>query len=319
MPWASIDDGLHANEKFASISLAATGAWTLCLSWTSNQLKDGFVPTGIVRRFCGSEFDRIVGELVDAGLWAPEDGGFRFHDYLEYNLSAEQVHAKRADISEKRSAAGRAGNAKRWGSQDDRNEIANASQTDRPIPLPIGRGSSLPAREADAHAEETPPSPPPTEAPRSMAPPLPPATDSQQRRLRDLYRAFRAERFPGLVPDEWTEGELRHALPSLHELARAGATTAQVHRATAAAMRRWGDPASEGDPKFVTIKAIAGDWSGLLEDDPPPRAAAPAGRNGHAGAPPPRRRETPEEARAKIRGHFDQLAEEADALAGATA
>lgn len=318
MPWASIDDGLHANEKFASISLAATGVWTLCLSWTSNQLKDGFVPAGIVRRFCGGEFDRIVGELVDAGLWAQEEGGFRFHDYLEYNLSAEQVMAKRADISEKRSAAGRAGNAKRWASQTDRNDVAKPSQTDRPIPLPLV-GESLSPAEASAHEEppvmgrsapavvkatEPPlaPEPPPLELSR---------TDPGMRHLRDLYRAFRAERFPDQVPDQYPDSELRKALPALRELANdCKATTAQVHKATAAAMRRWADPADGGDPMFVTVKVIAGDWSAFLEDDPPPKASAPASRNGHAGANRPRR-ETPEEARAAIRRDFDRIAEEA--------
>ncbi len=95
MPWAKLDDNLHANEKMACVSLAATGLWTLALSWTTQQLKDGFVPLGILRRFAGSDLSVLAGELVAAGLWIEAEGGYIFHDYLTYNPPAEKVIAER--------------------------------------------------------------------------------------------------------------------------------------------------------------------------------------------------------------------------------
>lgn len=100
MSWAKIDDELHANEKFAGVSLAATGLWTLCLSWTCHQLKDGFVPASIVRRFAGAD-SAVVAELVEAGLWEEVSGGYRFHDYLAYNPPAEKVLAEREAARER--------------------------------------------------------------------------------------------------------------------------------------------------------------------------------------------------------------------------
>lgn len=78
MPWAKIDDGLHANEKFAAVSLGATGLWTLCLSWTTDKLKDGFVPTAMVNRLGGRDGQDLAAELVEAGLWDEAEGGYRF-------------------------------------------------------------------------------------------------------------------------------------------------------------------------------------------------------------------------------------------------
>lgn len=88
MAWAKVDDELHTNEKFASISLAATGLWTLCLSWTCHQLKDGFVPAGIVRRFAGGDCTAVT-ELVEAGLWEEVPGGYQFHDYKQHVISRD--------------------------------------------------------------------------------------------------------------------------------------------------------------------------------------------------------------------------------------
>ena len=111
MPWAKLDDNLHANDKMACVSLAATGLWTLALSWTAQQLKDGFVPTGILRRFAGAALDALAAELVSAGLWVASEGGYTFHDYLKYNPQANEVLPKLEHISQVRRDAGRTCNA----------------------------------------------------------------------------------------------------------------------------------------------------------------------------------------------------------------
>lgn len=109
MPWAKLDDNLHANDKMAQVSLAATGLWTLALSWTAQQLKDGFVPLGILRRFAGVDLKNLADELVSAGLWVESEGGYTFHDYLEYNPAAVETIAHTDHVSEVRREAGRRG------------------------------------------------------------------------------------------------------------------------------------------------------------------------------------------------------------------
>jgi hypothetical protein len=103
MTWFKVDDGFYRNAKTAMLSDAATALWLRAATWACDQLTDGFVPERILpmlRRGEGMEQ-----ELVDAGLWERLDGGFLFHDWLDYQPSADEVEALR----QKRSEAGRRG------------------------------------------------------------------------------------------------------------------------------------------------------------------------------------------------------------------
>lgn len=299
--WAKVDDQLHSHPKWLEVSLSARGLWTTCLSWTCGHGTDGFVPRSFVRMHAGADTDALAAELVGIGLWDAEENGWRFHDFLLYNPSAEEVVEHEAHVSTVRAEAGRkSGESRRNKARTNAEQNTNKNE---PRPRPRSQYTESSLSPASAHEE------PPVEASEPPAPPLP--AEPTSRRLRELFIAYRSRRFPSLVPEEFPEAELRRATADLQQLLAAGATTADVHRATAAAMRRWGDPATEGgDPKFVTVASVAGNWSALLEDDPPPRAPAPESRYGRPGAP-SRRRETPEEARAAIRRDFDRIAEEA--------
>lgn len=103
MTWFKVDDGFYRNAKTAMLSDAATALWLRAATWACDQLTDGFVPERILpmlRRGEGMEQ-----ELVDAGLWERLDGGYLFHDWLDYQPSADEVEALR----QKRSEAGRRG------------------------------------------------------------------------------------------------------------------------------------------------------------------------------------------------------------------
>ena len=190
MAWAKVDDELHTNEKFASISLAATGLWTLCLSWTCHQLKDGFVPAGIVRRFAGGDCTAVT-ELVEAGLWEEVPGGYQFHDYLQYNPPAEKVIAEREAARER---MGRRRGEPRSNSPDNSHDVqpndlecsgdvrpkfARTSPPPEPDPDPVPRPGAISTPQTDRQTlvgdlhparvceEPAPPIPAP---PRSPAP-----------------------------------------------------------------------------------------------------------------------------------------------------
>lgn len=298
MSWLKIDDGLFLHPKWVQSPAGARALWITALSYCGKLNTDGCVPAPLLGILGGTAADAEA--LVEVGLWERTDDGYRFHDFAEYNRTSDQQER----ISEARAEAGRKGGARSAevrGSKPEANRSkpeANGKQNEAPvsrIPYPVGEEALSPA---SAHEE------PPVEAsePETVdeAPVHPPAS----RRVRDLYIAFRAERHPTLMPEEFAPAELRRALSALHDMEKAGATTEQVHRATAAAMRR------ASDPKFVTVQSVVDHWSALLEDDPPPKAPAPESRYGRTGAP-SRRRETPEEARAAIRRDFDRIAEEA--------
>jgi hypothetical protein len=103
MTWFKVDDGFYRNAKTAMLSDAATALWLRAATWACDQLTDGFVPSRILPML-RSEAD-AERELVDAGLWEQMDDGYLFHDWLDYQPSAEEVEALR----QKHSEAGRRG------------------------------------------------------------------------------------------------------------------------------------------------------------------------------------------------------------------
>jgi hypothetical protein len=98
VPYARIDDGLDGHPKAEELSDAALGLWVRGLSYASRYMTDGYLPVAWVRmRVQGKARRREARELVDRGWWHEDGrGGFRIHDYLDYQLSAEQMESARA-------------------------------------------------------------------------------------------------------------------------------------------------------------------------------------------------------------------------------
>lgn len=98
MTWFRIDDSFYSHPKVARLfdgdrGGEAVAMWTLAGSWCANQLTDGFVPNGQLKRF-GVDAS-VAAELVRVALWEQGDGGYWFHDFLDYNPSRSQVLADR--------------------------------------------------------------------------------------------------------------------------------------------------------------------------------------------------------------------------------
>jgi hypothetical protein len=168
----------------------------MALSWTAQQLKDGFVPMGILRRFAGAELTSLAAELVAAGLWEESEGGYTFHDYLEYNPSANEVLPKQERISEARREAGRRGGI--HSAQAKRNQSvskiqANVKQNSSPVPVP----------EITKVISSSPPTPTRHEALQEMTTTKPFAFDDPLPvNAEGLLKGF----------PSWYEGHLRNAL-----------------------------------------------------------------------------------------------------------
>ncbi|MEZ5119624.1 MAG: hypothetical protein R2686_06950 [Candidatus Nanopelagicales bacterium] len=94
MPWFKVDDALWAHPKIQSLSDRALALWVRTGSHCAYYLTDGIVRTDALRLFGATK--RTCSELVVAGLWDEvPDGGYRFHDWHEYQHSAEWWKAKR--------------------------------------------------------------------------------------------------------------------------------------------------------------------------------------------------------------------------------
>jgi hypothetical protein len=123
MPWFKVDDSYYDHPKVFDAPDCAVTLWVRAGCWSARNLTDGLVPTGMPARLC-DDHDTAVRELLHRGLWERASGGYRFHDWAEYQPSAEDVLGVRA----KRAAAGRLGGLAKSAKQKASNGLANAKQ-----------------------------------------------------------------------------------------------------------------------------------------------------------------------------------------------
>lgn len=126
---------------------SAMGLWVRAGSWSSAQLTGGFIPAHMANAMANpmakpSDPDA----LVTAELWHEVDGGYRFHDWSDFQPDAEAEKQKRKATSEARSKAGKAGAAARWNGKTDGKEMANECDRNgpdpsRPVPTKESAGS----------------------------------------------------------------------------------------------------------------------------------------------------------------------------------
>lgn len=141
MSWVKLDDRFFDNPKVAALSDAAQLAYLKAVTYCARELTDGFVPLKKAKEY-GSP--RVIKELVP-GLWELAEGGFRVHDYLQYNPTRAQVLGERE--AAKRRMSGRS-------SPEIRPNIPRNSEAPvKPDPLPIpDPDSSLPQPEPSAES-----------------------------------------------------------------------------------------------------------------------------------------------------------------------
>ena len=96
MGWVRLDDAIYDHPKFDAVPKPSRWVWICSLAYANRHLTDGFIPSHALRRINGSSRD--AGELVTAGLWLPDDGGWEIHDYLEHQRSREQIESERLAI-----------------------------------------------------------------------------------------------------------------------------------------------------------------------------------------------------------------------------
>lgn len=169
MPWFKVDDQLHTHPKWLAASPAAKALWVTAGSWCATHLTDGLVPRHVLPILGGSP--RVAAELVDVQLWHVEGDGWRFHAWLEFQPSAEQVEADRAAARERQKRArDKARESQRSHGVTD-GEVTGVVTVPPTRPDPTG---------------ETPPSPPRSRKRRSRKPAEPPNPSSQLPRVEDV-------------------------------------------------------------------------------------------------------------------------------------
>lgn len=174
MPFAALDDGFHASPKVIRAGLDGTGLYARALSYCADRLTDGFV---LYEWAAELAKPAVRKKVTTAGLWIEVVGGETFDyvdehgrhtvtvpargyfipDYLEFNPSKRFVIAKKDELSEKRSEAGKKGARARWGKRDSKAEVLPSISHGKtvasecpPSPKPLARGESVTQFERDS-------------------------------------------------------------------------------------------------------------------------------------------------------------------------
>lgn len=169
MPFALLADEFHSDPKTVKATLAGAGLYARALSYCGHYVTDGFVHHAWV---CEVAPPAVRKKVTAAGLWIEVVGGEVYHyvfgaetytvtitergyfipDYVAFNPTRASVMEKRAELSAKRSEAGKKGAAVRWEraretdskppdlpDPNDGKAIANAWQADGPLPQPLNQ------------------------------------------------------------------------------------------------------------------------------------------------------------------------------------
>ncbi len=141
MTYVRLDDAFADHPKIVGLGATALAVHVWALCYCARHLTDGLVDLSATKG-CPwvskrSALENALGRLEGAGLWEREAGGWRIHDYLEYNPNRAQVLEKRRLASERQA---------RWREKVEqrRNGRSNASTGDAvdasPSPAPKGAG-----------------------------------------------------------------------------------------------------------------------------------------------------------------------------------
>ena len=94
---ARLDTGWHTNPKILRLSAVGMALHAWSISYCDDVRSDGFIPNGA----WPGKLGRGVKELRIGKLWEPVEGGYRLHDYLDYNRSRAQIDAEQSEARER--------------------------------------------------------------------------------------------------------------------------------------------------------------------------------------------------------------------------
>lgn len=143
MPWFRVDDSFYDHPKVFDAPDCAVALWVRAGTWSARSLTDGYVPAAMLARFT-SDPETAARELVQRGLWSRVKGGYRFHDWGQYQPTRESVE------NERKAARTRMRRLRQARSHDDSFAPSSAEQQAN-----FGRSSQPPSRPV-----QEPPNPP---------------------------------------------------------------------------------------------------------------------------------------------------------------
>ncbi|MEM5789046.1 MAG: DnaD domain protein [Syntrophobacteraceae bacterium] len=169
MAWIKLDDQWMNHPKIIRAGRDARDMWLASLTWCSSYLTDGYFTEDMLITFAVmagvdvANVKQIASKLLEVCLWDATDGGFKIHDYEDYNFTKEQVIA----VREARREAGRAGGEAKSGKnkQNASKMLANGKQNSgkslphTPSPSPLKDTTTTAEPSAEEKPEDLPDDP----------------------------------------------------------------------------------------------------------------------------------------------------------------
>lgn len=95
--YARLDNHFDQHPKIVAAGWKGGWLFTTGICYASRMLTDGFIPTGMVPRLVAGMpgWKKAAAMLVQLGLWQEVEGGYRIHDYLDYQEARADVERKR--------------------------------------------------------------------------------------------------------------------------------------------------------------------------------------------------------------------------------
>jgi hypothetical protein len=141
MPWVKLDDDFSDHRKIMAVGPLAAWMHVCALCYCARLLTDGFIPAAQVRKLADVDDAMSLAELlVREGLWERVEGGYRIHDYLEYNPSKEQVEATKLVRAEAGKQGGiKSGATRQAKSKQNASPVASTMYEAKtnPVPVPV--------------------------------------------------------------------------------------------------------------------------------------------------------------------------------------
>lgn len=95
--WCRLDVGYFRNPKVLDAGRDGRDLHLVSICFASEHLTDGHIPESALRQLITDARVRrsAIDRAVDAGLWVPENGGFRVHDFRAMQPGREAVERER--------------------------------------------------------------------------------------------------------------------------------------------------------------------------------------------------------------------------------
>lgn len=102
MAWIRLDDNAPWHPKHLKAGPLASWLWVCGLAYCQRHATDGFIPVEAMHMLGATgPWKPLASALVKAGLWIEAEGGYRVHDFLDWNDSREEREG-RAEFNRRR-------------------------------------------------------------------------------------------------------------------------------------------------------------------------------------------------------------------------